>query len=90
MLESEVEKHFVWTVAILKGKTWKTKSIGTRGFPDRVALLPNETWLVELKQPKGRLAQAQKDFAVDCVRLNVNYVCLWSIPMIDAWRSRWN
>ena len=84
-LEHDIERHFMWTIAMIGGLTWKTKALGRRGFPDRVALLPGATWLVELKQPKGRLAQAQKDFAADCARMKVNYACLWTIEQIDAW-----
>ena len=87
MRESDVENHFTWTVAMLGGVCWKTKAIGRVGFPDRVALLPGAIWLCELKQPKGRLAAAQKLFAEDCRRLKVNYACLWSIEAIDKWRN---
>ena len=85
MLESEVEAHFVWTVAMMGGLTWKVKAIGRMGFPDRCAAIPGEVWLVELKRPKGRLRAAQEEFAADMVRLKENYACLWSIPMIDTW-----
>ena len=85
MRESEVEQHFIWTIAMCGGHCWKTKAIGRVGFPDRVALIPGETWLVELKQPKGRLGHAQAQFAADCANMRVNYACLWSIPMINEW-----
>ena len=84
-LEREVEQHFEWAVAMMGGLCWKTKAIGRVGFPDRVALLPGAIWLVELKQPHGRLAAAQAQFAEDCARMKVNYACLWSIKAIDEW-----
>ena len=85
MIERDVEDYFIWAVAMMGGLTWKTKAIGRVGFPDQTAILPGATWLVELKQPKGRLAEAQKLFAADCARLRVNYACLWNVAMVDAW-----
>ena len=87
MIERDVEQHFIWRIAMMGGLTWKTKAIGRVGFPDQTALLPGEIWLVELKRPKGRLAEAQKQFAADCARLKVRYACLWSIEMIEAWAA---
>ena len=86
MLESEIETHFVWAVEVAGGKTWKTKALGQRGFPDRIACLPNGTmWLVELKAPKGRLSALQKQFAADMERLQQRYACLWRKEHIDSW-----
>ena len=68
------------------GKTWKTKALGQRGFPDRIACLPNgQMWLVELKAPKGRLSKLQQQFAADMAKLNQRYVCLWNKEQVDEW-----
>ena len=86
MLESEIETHFAWAVEMAGGKTWKTKALGQRGFPDRIACLPNGTmWLVELKAPKGRLSALQRQFAADMERLQQRYVNLWSKEQVDEW-----
>lgn len=86
MLESEIETHFVWAVEMAGGKTWKTKALGQRGFPDRIACLPNgQMWLVELKTKGGRLSALQKQFAADMERLQQRYVCLWNKEGVDAW-----
>ena len=84
MKESEIETHFVWAVEMAGGRTWKTKALGQRGFPDRIACLPNGTmWLVELKTKGGRLSKLQQQFAADMERLQQRYVNLWSKEMVD-------
>jgi len=89
MLESEIETHFVWAVEMAGGKTWKTKALGQRGFPDRIACLPNgQMWFAELKAPKGRLSKLQQQFAADMAKLNQRYVNLWSKEQVDAWINR--
>lgn len=68
------------------GKTWKTKALGQRGFPDRIACLPNgPMWLVELKTKGGRLSKLQQQFAADMARLQQHYACLWCKEHIDSW-----
>jgi hypothetical protein len=87
--EHEVEDYFQWAVAMRGGMTIKTKAIGRRGFPDRIAFIPNEPmWLVELKAPLGRLSQHQKDFAADMLRLKQNYACLWTVEMVKSWAAQ--
>lgn len=84
--EAEIETHFVWAVEVAGGKTWKTKALGQRGFPDRIACLPNgQMWLVELKAPKGRLSALQKQFAADMERLQQRYVNLWDKEQVNEW-----
>ena len=86
MKESEIETHFVWSVEMAGGKTWKTKALGQRGFPDRIACMPNgQMWLVELKTKGGRLSALQKQFAADMARLNQRYINLWSKEQVDEW-----
>ena len=86
MKESEVESYFVWSVEMNGGKTWKTKAIGQRGFPDRLACMPNgQMWLVELKTKGGRLTKLQQMFADDMADLNQRYACLWTKDHVDAW-----
>ena len=91
MRESEIERYFVWAVMSLGGVTYKFKSPTQRGVADRIACMPNgETWFVELKAPKGRLAPLQKIFAADAQRLRQNYACLWSKEGIDTWASHYD
>lgn len=89
MKESEIERHFVWAVEHLGGKTWKFKSPSNRGVPDRIACLPDGTvWFVELKQPNGRLSPLQRLFAGEMQRLNQRYACLWDKEQINAFIAR--
>ena len=84
--EAEIETHFVWAVAMAGGKTWKTKALGQRGFPDRIACLPNgQMYLVELKTKGGRLSKLQQQFAADMARLNQRYINLWNKEQVDEW-----
>jgi hypothetical protein len=86
MRESEIEKHFVWTVERLGGLTYKFKSVNQRGVSDRIACLPDgSTWFIELKRPGGKLSELQKIFRNDVLALNQNYACLWTKEQIDEW-----
>ena len=86
--EKDIEAHFCWAVAVMGGTTWKFRSPGRPGVPDRIACLPDgSTWFVELKKPRGRLSERQKEFALDMMRLRQKYACLWDKKEIDAWTS---
>jgi hypothetical protein len=85
MRESEIERHFVWTVKRMGGITYKFTSPGRKGVADRIACLPDgSTWFVELKTKGGRLSPLQKIFAADMVALNQKYACLWTKEQIDG------
>ena len=91
MKESEIERHFVWAIQRIGGKTWKFTSPGRKGVADRIACLPDgQTWFVELKTKGGRLSLLQQLFAADMVYLQQNYVCLWNKEQIDAWIQKLN
>lgn len=88
MRESEIEKHFVWTVERLGGLTYKFKSVNQRGVSDRIACFPDgSTWFVELKRPGGKLSELQKLFKDDVLWLKQNYACLWTKEQIDEWAN---
>ena len=88
MNESEVERHFVWTVERLGGKTYKFTSPGRKGVADRIACLPDgSTWFVELKTKGGRLSPLQKMFAADMAALNQRYMCIWTKEQVNQWLS---
>jgi hypothetical protein len=86
-LEADVERLFCWYVERMGGMTWKFKSPGRRGVPDRLACLPGQMWFVELKRPEGRKAEAQKAFAVEMELLYQNYACLWSRDQVVQWAA---
>ena len=85
MKESEVERHFVWAVERMGGKTYKFTSPGRKGVADRIACLPDgSTWFVELKTKGGRLSALQKLFMSDMALLNQRYACLWTKEQVDG------
>lgn len=90
VLEKDVERHFVWSVERIGGRTFKFRSPQQRGVADRIACMPDgSTWFVELKRPKGgRLAPLQKLHADELRRLNQKYALLWSTEEIDAWMTQ--
>ena len=89
MKESEIENYFKWAVERAGGLTYKFTSPSHRGVADRIACLPNgATWFVELKTKGGRLSELQKIFAADMVRLNQNYICLWTKEQVSEWITR--
>lgn len=88
MREAEIEKHFVWSVERLGGKTWKFTSPGRRGVADRIACFPNgDTWFVELKTRGGKLSVLQRVFERDMARLNQRYVCLGTKEEVDVFAN---
>jgi hypothetical protein len=87
MRESEIEKHFVWTVERMGGITYKFTSPGRKGVADRIACLPDgSTWFVELKTKGGRLSKLQMLFAAEITLVNQKYACLWTKEQIDDWQ----
>ena len=86
MRESEIERHFVWAVETMGGKTYKFTSPGNRGVADRVACLPDgSTWFVELKTKGGRLSKLQELFGATMRQLNQNYTVIWTLEGIHEW-----
>ena len=87
--ESEIENYFKWAVERAGGKTYKFTSPSHRGVADRIACMPSgKTYFVELKTKGGRLSELQKIFAADMVRLNQNYICLWTKEQVSEWITR--
>lgn len=87
MIEKEIETHFIWTVEMMGGKTYKFESPNHRGVADQIACLPDgSTWIVELKRPKGgRVAVLQQIFAGEMRMLNQKYALLHTKELIDEW-----
>ena len=88
MLEKQIEKYFIWTVASIGGKTYKFRSFNQSGVADRIVCLPNgDTWFVELKAPSGKLSELQKFFEKEVKGLSQKYACLWEKEKIDEWAT---
>ena len=83
MRESQIETAFKERIKALGGKTRKVAWIGVDGAPDRLALLPGQHVLVELKRPgeKPRIRQLREHEtlrAAGCVVLVID-----SLELID-------
>ncbi|RZG66528.1 VRR-NUC domain-containing protein [Acinetobacter bouvetii] len=59
MRESKIEAHLVHAVKALGGEVRKVKWIGRNSAPDRIVMLPNNTFWAELKAPKEKPTAAQ-------------------------------
>ena len=89
MKEKDIEAYLVWSVEMLGGAAYKFRSPSNRGVADRVVCLPDgQTWFVEMKTQRGRLAPLQKVFAFEMETLKQNYVVLWSTEQVDAFIAR--
>lgn len=51
MRESDIEQHLVERVRSLGGEVRKVKWIGRKGAPDRLVMLADRTFWIELKAP---------------------------------------
>lgn len=98
-LESIVEDYFVARVEALGGVAEKTRAIGSRGYFDRVAVVPEtgadietrrtvtvaRVIFAELKRPKGgRLAEHQRRRRDRYVAMGAEAVVLSSKEDVDA------
>ena len=59
MRESQIEKHLVQKVKALGGEVRKVKWIGRNSAPDRIVMLPDNTFWAELKAPGEKPTPAQ-------------------------------
>lgn len=60
MLEKYVEKFLKDEIKKLGGLCYKFVSPGNSGVPDRIVVLPDKLFFVELKTDTGRLSALQK------------------------------
>ena len=60
MRESKIEKTLVKCVQALGGEVRKVKWIGRNSAPDRIVMLPNNTFWAELKAPGEKPTAAQE------------------------------
>lgn len=85
MRESLIEKHL--TAQVRKRGGWSVKLAPTRaGLPDRMVLLPGgRMYLVELKQPTGKVSRIQEIVHGKLYEMGFAVTVLWSIPQVTAW-----
>ena len=83
MLEKTVESYLKKHVKALGGKYFKWKSPQHNGVPDRIVMVYNQTWFVELKKPKGDTRRLQTIVGTMIKEHTDNYCILESIDEID-------
>ena len=59
MRESTIESHLVQRVKALGGEVRKVKWIGRNSAPDRIVMLPENSFWAELKAPGEKPTKAQ-------------------------------
>lgn len=59
MRESTIERHLVQRVKALGGEVRKVKWIGRNSAPDRIVMLPENSFWAELKAPGEKPTKAQ-------------------------------
>lgn len=84
--EIQVETYFVKRVEELRGLTAKMTIRGRAGWPDRLAAVESELYLVELKRPRGgRLSAIQKELHKKLADIGVPVLVLWSKADVDRY-----
>ena len=84
--EDVVERELARRVHALGGRCEKVTVIGSRGFFDRIVVLPDgRIWFVELKRPRGgKLSEHQKQYRDVYTALGVVVVLIKNSADIDA------
>jgi hypothetical protein len=85
MRESTVEAHLF--AEVQKRGGWCLKLVPTKaGIPDRMVLLPGgRMYLVELKQPKGKVSAIQLFRHQQLLKRGYPVAVLWTVPEVNAW-----
>lgn len=85
MLEADVERYLVAEVAKRGGIAEKMKALGSRGFFDRLLVMPGGRIIfIELKRPaRGRLSMHQKMRHNAYGRLGAEVYVVASIEAVD-------
>lgn len=87
MLERNVEKKLVEKVKRLGGEAVKFVSPSSRGWPDRIVLLPEgRVAFVELKTDTGVLSEIQKHRIVTLQKLGHEVHVLYGVSDVEAFK----
>ena len=81
--EKKIEQRLKRKVKELGGLCLKWVSPGMTGVPDRLVFLPQQIYLVELKDPKGELSPRQKLVISLLDQLGIKVHVLCSDLMVD-------
>jgi hypothetical protein len=85
VLEKVIEQYLVAQVRKEGGDCIKWSSPSSRGVPDRIILLPNAVWFIEVKSPTGSLSPLQLLFQQKALQYNLNYAIISSKSQVDHW-----
>jgi hypothetical protein len=83
-LERDIEAYLVKRVRSLGGMAYKFVSPSNRGVADRLVVLPDQIWFVEVKQEGGRLTALQALFIEQMKRMGHNAIVVWNKEDVDA------
>lgn len=87
MLERNVEKKLVEKVKRLGGEAVKFVSPSSRGWPDRIVLLPEgRVAFVELKTDTGVLSEIQKHRIATLQKLGHEVHVLYGVSDVEAFK----
>lgn len=81
--EKQIEAYFVKRIKKIGGISYKWTSPGTVGVPDRIMILGNAVYFVELKTKTGRVSPAQKKVHKELVKHGADVLILWSKEDVD-------
>ena len=83
-MERDIEAYLVKRVRSLGGMAYKFVSPSNRGVDDRLVVLPDQIWFVEVKQEGGRLTALQALFIEQMKRMGHNAIVVWNKEDVDA------
>ena len=83
-MERDIEAYLVKRVRSLGGMAYKFVSPSNRGVADRLVVLPDQIWFVEVKQEGGRLTALQALFIEQMKRMGHNAIVVWNKEDVDA------
>ena len=84
-MERDIEAYLVKRVRSLGGMAYKFVSPSNRGVADRLVVLPDQIWFVEVKQEGGRLTALQALFIEQMKRMGHNAIVVWNKEDVDRW-----
>lgn len=84
MLEKNVERKLIETVKKMGGECVKWVSPASRGWPDRIVLLPGgKVVFVEVKTDTGKLSELQKSRMALLEKLGMTSLTIYGIKDIE-------
>jgi hypothetical protein len=84
MREKTIEQYLIKQVKSVGGSCYKWSSPSQRGVPDRIAILGDNIYFIELKRPDGKLRALQEHFIkIMKIKHNIDVEVLSSKKEVD-------